>query len=93
MTQPGPGAPAHYHSYLLRLWREGPRGEWRASLESTATGKRHMFADMKSLFAFLEAEAHGAAAEPPARAMQKQRRSVGPIAGGRKDRPNSKTEE
>jgi hypothetical protein len=43
-------------SYLLRLWRTSSRGKpaWRASLESAQTGERRGFADLASLFAFLE---------------------------------------
>jgi len=40
-------------SYLLRLWRSGPDGQWRASLHAVQTGERHMFADLESLLAFL----------------------------------------
>jgi hypothetical protein len=47
-----PNAATHC-SYLLRLWRSGEDGGWRASLQSIQTGERHMFADMESLFAFL----------------------------------------
>ena len=43
-----------YHSYLLRLWREREYGAWRVSLESVATGERHGFPDLASLFAFLQ---------------------------------------
>ncbi len=45
-----------YLSYLLRLWRVKVDGEfaWRASLESSNTGERQGFADLESLFAFLE---------------------------------------
>ena len=46
---------AEYCSFLLRLWREDPRAPWRASLQSTATGERHIFADIASLLAFLQA--------------------------------------
>ncbi|MFN8495025.1 MAG: hypothetical protein U0350_45900 [Caldilineaceae bacterium] len=42
-----------HHSYLLRLWRSGADGSWRASLQSVQTGDRHMFADLDSLLAFL----------------------------------------
>ena len=47
-----------YHSYLLRLWRTSNQGKpgWRASLESAQTGERRGFADLESLFAFLEAQ-------------------------------------
>jgi len=40
-------------SYLLRLWRAGADGGWRASLQSIPAGERHMFADLDSLLAFL----------------------------------------
>lgn len=42
-----------YRAYLLRLWRSGGDGSWRASLQSVRTGERHVFADMESLLAFL----------------------------------------
>ena len=48
----------HYHSFLLRLWRAGDDGKpvWRASLESPHTGESLGFADLRELFAYLEAE-------------------------------------
>jgi hypothetical protein len=52
-------APAHatqreeHWSYLLRIWRAGGDGGWRASLQSIPAGERHMFADLESLLAFL----------------------------------------
>ncbi|MGD2105947.1 MAG: hypothetical protein PVJ55_12625 [Anaerolineae bacterium] len=48
-------SPQRYHSYLLRLWQANINGEsvWRASLESHS-GERQGFADLESLFAFLE---------------------------------------
>ena len=51
-----PDEPQAYQSYLLRLWRISSQGKavWRASLESAQTGERCGFADMVSLFAFLE---------------------------------------
>jgi hypothetical protein len=47
-----------YLSYLLRLWREDSKGatNWRASLESAITGKRHVFPCLMELFAFLQRE-------------------------------------
>jgi hypothetical protein len=50
--------PAVYRSYLLRLWRTDSAGNavWRASLESAQSGERRAFADLASLFAFLEAQ-------------------------------------
>jgi hypothetical protein len=56
---PASESPAHmtqreaHWSYLLRLWRSGETGGWRASLQSIPSGERHMFADMESLLAFL----------------------------------------
>ena len=45
-----------YLAYLLRLWRITNDGNlvWRASVESPHTGERHGFADLQTLFAFLE---------------------------------------
>ena len=49
-------AARRYESFLLRLWESDEAGQliWRASLESTDTGERHGFADLASLFAYLE---------------------------------------
>jgi hypothetical protein len=44
---------AQHYSYLLRLWRSGADGEWRASLQSVQNGERHMFVDLASLVVFL----------------------------------------
>ncbi len=42
-----------YIAYLLRLWRAGGGGEWRASVEDPHTGERRGFASLEALFAFL----------------------------------------
>jgi hypothetical protein len=47
--------PAPYASFLLRVWRSGAGGAWRASLEDTRTGERRAFAEVADAFAFLEA--------------------------------------
>jgi hypothetical protein len=46
-----------YASYLLRLWKSNEHGSavWRASLESTAQGRRYNFAHVEALIAFLAA--------------------------------------
>lgn len=44
---------AHYQSYLLRLWREGNKGDWRVSLEDIRTGERKYFADLAEMFVYL----------------------------------------
>jgi hypothetical protein len=51
-------APPPYQSYLLRLWQASNdgKGVWRTSLESAQTGERRGFADLASLFTFLEAQ-------------------------------------
>jgi hypothetical protein len=43
----------HYHSYMLRLWRDNANHPWRALLQCTATGEKLAFADILTLFAFL----------------------------------------
>jgi hypothetical protein len=43
----------NYHSYLLRLWRDGADQPWRASLQSTATEETFVFVDLRTLLAFL----------------------------------------
>ncbi len=49
-------APPRYLAYMLRIWQANSDGRriWRASLESPHTGERQGFADLKSLFAFLD---------------------------------------
>ena len=48
--------PIDYQAYLVRLWRDGSDGEWRASAESVATGLIVNFACLSTLFAFLDAQ-------------------------------------
>jgi hypothetical protein len=57
---PYPIDPARYHAYLLRLWQTGEddTAEWRALLEDPHTGERRGFADLDSLFAFLNETCH-----------------------------------
>jgi hypothetical protein len=52
------GQKPYYLSFLLRLWQVTSRQNvvWRVSLENVRTGERRDFADLASLFAFLEAE-------------------------------------
>jgi len=44
----------HYLAFLLRLWREGAKAPWRATLENPHTDERHSFGDLQALVAFLE---------------------------------------
>ena len=41
-------------SYLLRIWRDGEEGEWRATLLTIPTQERHQFTSMEGLFKFIE---------------------------------------
>jgi len=41
-------------SYLLRIWRDGEDGEWRAMLLTIPNQERHQFTSIESLFSFLE---------------------------------------
>ena len=47
-----------YLSYLLRLWEtsDGEKVVWRASVERPGTGERQSFADVQTLFEFLQRE-------------------------------------
>ena len=50
-----PTEESDYASYLLRLWKSNEHGNatWRASLESTAEGRRYNFAHVGALITFL----------------------------------------
>lgn len=43
----------HYHSYLLRLWRNHDKAPWRLSLQHTATGKTESFSGPAALLLYL----------------------------------------
>jgi hypothetical protein len=45
-----------YHSYLLRLWKDGDNTPWRASLEDPRNGTQLNFAELKQLIVYLEKE-------------------------------------
>ncbi|MFN8487411.1 MAG: hypothetical protein U0350_07440 [Caldilineaceae bacterium] len=45
-----------YHSYLVRLWQDDTQTTWRALAQSVQTGETIHFADLESLFAFLQAQ-------------------------------------
>jgi hypothetical protein len=65
----------NYESYLLRLWqvRQDGKTVWRASLESTRTGARENFADMKQAFTFLRGSLQG----EPERMLRRRKKSNG----------------
>ena len=45
---------ATYQSYLIRLWKDGAMGVWRASAQSIPTGQIIRFASLTELFDYLE---------------------------------------
>ena len=50
-------SPAHYRSYLVRLWQSSEQGAWRASAQCVQTGGTVFFGDVESLLAFLQSQA------------------------------------
>jgi hypothetical protein len=65
-----------YIAYLVRLWRPGSAQSpaWRASVEDPHSGAQRTFADLASLFAFLEEQTgvdagHAEQVRPPADAI------------------------
>ncbi|GEM_PF-6006190 len=56
-TQPNSGTVAgRYQSYLVRMWQSHPHAPLRASAQDVQTGETRRFADLASLFAFLQAQ-------------------------------------
>ncbi|MFZ6028847.1 MAG: hypothetical protein ACOYYS_14115 [Chloroflexota bacterium] len=54
MKESGEGQSTQYQSYLLRMWRNGEDGEWRALLLTIPTQERRHFASLQDLFDFLK---------------------------------------
>lgn len=46
--------PAHYRSFLLRLWEDSDSQTWRFSLEDPHTGERRGLANLDKLLGFLK---------------------------------------
>ena len=72
---------AGYLSYLLRLWRDTGSDRsrhseeppaWRASLESSRSGQRRVFADLDELVAFLRRQTGGGSELSKDKGMVKQ---------------------
>jgi hypothetical protein len=42
-----------YAAFILRMWREGDRACWRASLQAASSAERRGFPDMEHLVAYL----------------------------------------
>ena len=45
---------ADYYAYLLRLWREDGRANWRITLQSPHDGELIKFADLERFWEFLQ---------------------------------------
>ncbi len=45
-----------YQSYLVRLWRSGADGMWRVSAQQVQSGETLRFANLESLFTYLQAQ-------------------------------------
>ena len=45
-----------YRAYLIRLWRDGAEGTWRASAQSVDGQVIVRFASLAALYAFLRAQ-------------------------------------
>jgi len=45
-----------YQSFLVRLWQDSPGAPWRASTQNVLTGEEQRFANMESLFVFLQSQ-------------------------------------
>jgi hypothetical protein len=45
--------PENSHSYMVRMWRDGPEEPWRASVKSVASDREMHFPSPEKLFLFL----------------------------------------
>lgn len=66
-----------YQSYLLRLYRPGPRTAWRVMLESISGGEQQGFATLQEAFLFLET-----LSTTPSAAPNTDGESTPPLASG-----------
>jgi hypothetical protein len=57
MESPQPTSPPDsYQAYIIRLWQAGSDGRWRALLQSVHTSEKMHFANLESLFTYLQAQ-------------------------------------
>ena len=58
----------YYQSYLLRVWKENPEGEWRASLQNVTSGECRNYATLIDLYDYLSQQSErDFIQEPPSR--------------------------
>ncbi len=62
-----------YRSYLVRLWRHNPQGQWLASVQEVRTGATQHFAQPEKLWAYLQAEMTGECVPPEPEAAMSSR--------------------
>lgn len=53
--------PENCHSFLVRMWRDGPEEPWRASVKAVAGGREIHFVSPEKLFLFLHGQVAGGA--------------------------------
>lgn len=56
--------PKLYQSYLLRIWKEGPDLDWRASVQEIASGETRHFASLDGLLEFLHCQTEARVSPP-----------------------------
>lgn len=64
-----------YYAYLIRLWRTGPDGPWRVSLEDAKTGERVGFEDLATACAYLSTKTQEEAGGRGSRSTPERSRS------------------
>ncbi len=75
-------AGSDYQSYLIRLWRDGDVGEWRASAQAVVSGEIVRFATLSALYAFLTTRTQtGFCRKEPQQNHRSQQRSEGNMLG------------
>ena len=42
----------NHQSYLVRLWRDDPQGEWRVQIKHVTTGEEQFFSSLDRLFVY-----------------------------------------
>jgi hypothetical protein len=47
------------HSFLVRMWRDGPHEPWRASVKTVSGGREIHFVSPEKLFLFLHGQLDG----------------------------------
>ncbi|HFC12782.1 MAG TPA: hypothetical protein ENJ56_08050 [Anaerolineae bacterium] len=49
-----------YQSFLIRLWQDGERSQWRGSTKHVVTGEVLFFDNLENLFIYLLSQTEGA---------------------------------